>query len=167
MGQWFSYFFVRKKTVVVIGLDGAGKTALTNYLAYGEAGGTVPTMGLNVHMVQRGNTVLEMIDCCGQTNMRLMWQTIYRTADAVVFVVDGADHNRLDEVKREIQTYTLDMSMYSKPFMLLVNKQDIPDAFNANTLKENINGECWRAFDICVKSGEGIDGAMHWLMGVI
>ena len=167
MGQWFSTFFLKYKSITIIGLDGAGKTALTNFIAYGEVVKTIPTLGLNVHSAQRGNVVMEMIDCCGQTNMRPIWKTVYRTSDAVMFVVDGGDGDRLSEVINELRAYCDDITMCGKPLLVLVNKQDIPNAFDGSSLKEHVYGDCWRVFDVCVKSGEGVHEAMNWLTSVI
>ena len=38
-------------------------------------------------------------DLGGQTKMRKVWESYYREANAVVFVVDSADLGRLNDVK--------------------------------------------------------------------
>jgi GTPase SAR1 family protein len=57
--------FSRNLELVIIGLENAGKTTLLNQLISGEAVQTVPTIGLNVKQVRKGNVNMKVWDLGG------------------------------------------------------------------------------------------------------
>lgn len=57
--------FSRKLELVIIGLENAGKTTLLNQLVQGEPLMTVPTIGLNVRSMRRGNVNMKVWDLGG------------------------------------------------------------------------------------------------------
>ena len=51
--------------------------------------------------------------------------------------------------------------LQDKPFLILVNKHDM-NAVDAQLLKHQIRGDRWRAFNVSVKTGKGLDEALVW-----
>lgn len=59
-------------------------------------------------------------DLGGQVRMRSMWEKYYTEANAVIFVVDSADVNRLDEAKVAFGMYSfLILLLYYFLFIIL------------------------------------------------
>ena len=160
--SWVQSYFEDDKFVVVLGLDGAGKTALVHRLRFGETTDPLPTMGFVIHSVLLHNRKLQIADTCGQDTVRELWGCMYHTADAVIFVVDGTDAKRLPCAMREIQRVMAYPTLEDKPFLILNNKQD-QNATCSEELRWQIRGEMWRMFDVSVKTGHGVDEAMTWL----
>lgn len=93
--------------VVVIGLDSAGKTSLLYRLKFKEFVQSVPTKGFNTEKIRvplggsRGIT-FQVWDVGGQEKLRPLWRSYTRRTDGLVFVVDSAETERLEEARMEL-----------------------------------------------------------------
>jgi ADP-ribosylation factor-like protein 1 len=149
--------------VVVLGLDGAGKSALSHRMMYGSVTDTVPTCGFVMSRVKINNSHVCLVDMCGQDGIRPMWGVMYHRADGIIYVVDGTDFDRLSLSMSELKTVMAYPTLEDKPFLILINKQDDGGAVDCASLKYNIKGENWRMFNVSVKTGDGVDSALSWL----
>lgn len=75
-GGLLSYFRsllgAREMRILILGLDGAGKTTILYRLQVGEVVTTIPTIGFNVEQVQYKNLKFQVWDLGGQTSIRLV-----------------------------------------------------------------------------------------------
>lgn len=73
-GGLFSYFRgllgAREMRILILGLDGAGKTTILYKLQVGEVVTTIPTIGFNVEQVTYKNLKFQVWDLGGQTSIR-------------------------------------------------------------------------------------------------
>lgn len=161
MVSWFNAYFQSEKFVAVLGLDGAGKTALVHRLLYGETTDPLPTMGFYIHNALVNNTVMQLADVCGQDSIRVIWRSLYHSADGIIFVIDGMDRARLRTALVSLKEVMVYPALEDKPFLILVNKHD-EDAVDVSEIKSEIKEGNWRAFNVSVKSGDGVDEAMQW-----
>ena len=53
--------------ILILGLDGAGKTTILYWLQAGEVIATIPTIGFNIEMVTYKNLKFQVWDLGGQT----------------------------------------------------------------------------------------------------
>ena len=83
--------------VVMVGLDAAGKTTLLYKLKMGEAVRTIPTIGFNVETVAHKKVDFTVWDVGGQDKIRRLWHHYYLGTNAVIFVVDSNDRERIEE----------------------------------------------------------------------
>jgi len=67
-----------------------------------EAIQTIPTIGFNVETLQYKNIKFQVWDLGGQTSIRPYWRCYYPNTDAIIFVVDSADTERLNIAKQEL-----------------------------------------------------------------
>lgn len=56
-------------------------------------------MGFNVETVTFNNLKLQVWDLGGQTGLRPYWRCYYQDTNAVVYVIDSADPERLEIAK--------------------------------------------------------------------
>jgi len=143
MGMIFSHLdkiwqsFHRDTGILILGLDNAGKTAVLYALHLGEAiAYTVPTIGFNVEEVDVGHLSIKMWDLGGQTALRALWPHYYGQTDGIVFVVDSSDIDRFPIAKTELHQLLSHKDLNDKPFLILANKQDLPQARNKQQLIE-------------------------------
>merc|ERR1719453_2190091 len=87
----------KEARLLVLGLDNAGKTTILKKLADEEAEDIQPTKGFNVKAVVQDGFKLNMFDVGGQQAIRPHWRSYYAAAQMLVFVVDTADAERMDE----------------------------------------------------------------------
>jgi ADP-ribosylation factor related protein 1 len=104
---YLQYTSKEEYSILLLGLDNAGKTTLLNQIkalfstadassdatneASTKAGNTVPTVGQNVATINLPDMYLKFWDIGGQMTLRRLWQSYYKSAHAVVFVVDSSD----------------------------------------------------------------------------
>lgn len=83
MGQTISNLFAnfwrgkQELRVVMLGLDGAGKTTVLFKLKLGEVTSTIPTIGFNVETLEYKNIRFTVWDVGGQTRIRPLWECYY------------------------------------------------------------------------------------------
>ena len=63
---------------------------------------TVPTIGFNVETVQYKNLRFQVWDLGGQTSIRPYWRCYYQNTNAIIYVVDSADAERMGISKQEL-----------------------------------------------------------------
>jgi len=160
---WASSFWYGEKFVALLGLDGAGKTSLVDRLKLGDINDPLPTMGFKIDNLVLHNSMLQIADVAGQDKMRVLWGALYHSADGIIYMIDGSDIRRLPLAMCELKRVMEYPSLQDKPFLILVNKHDM-NAVDANLLKHQIQGDRWRAFNVSVKTGEGLDNAIMWFV---
>src|SRR5262245_24886562 len=101
----FQSLFARDKQcrILMLGLDAAGKTTILYRLKLGEHVSTIATIGFNVESVAFKNVRFQLWDVGGQDKIRRLWRYYYQGTDALIFVVDSADTERLSEAKKELE----------------------------------------------------------------
>ncbi|XP_068596108.1 ADP-ribosylation factor-like protein 9 [Brachionichthys hirsutus] len=114
-------------TVLVLGLDGAGKTSLLACLASGSSEADVqPTAVSNAVSIDRAGLRLDFLEIGGREELRPSWRRYVSGARALVFVVDSSDPQRFPLARRHL--HELLASDPRLPLMVLANKQDLPGA---------------------------------------
>ena len=93
-----SLFGSKEVRILILGLDNAGKTTILYKLqneAEDEEVMTIPTIGFNVETLQYKNIKFQVWDLGGQTSIRPYWRCYYPNTDAIIFVVDSSDKERM------------------------------------------------------------------------
>lgn len=98
----YSFEFCHCVSCDMTGLDGAGKTTILYRLQVGEVVTTIPTIGFNVEQVTYKNLKFQVWDLGGQTSIRPYWRCYYSNTDAIIYVVDSADRDRIGISKDEL-----------------------------------------------------------------
>ena len=110
----------------MLGLKGAGKSAILNKLRYDDPSfETIPTIGFNAESIVYNNFKCSLWDVSGSDSSRLSWQHLYfHGTKGLIFVIDSSDRARMDVVRQEL--LKCDREMKRKvPFLVFANKQDL------------------------------------------
>ncbi|KAH8925304.1 ADP-ribosylation factor 3 [Atractiella rhizophila] len=153
----------------MLGLDSAGKTTILYRLQIGEVVTTIPTIGFNVETVQYKNISFQVWDLGGQTSIRPYWRCYYSNTQAVIFVVDSADRERLGISKAELLSMLSEEELADAKLLVFANKQDQPNAMSAAEVSEGLGldtlkGRQWSIFKSCAIKGEGLEEGLDWLV---
>eukprot|EP00567_Pseudictyota_dubia_P012202 CAMPEP_0197438466 /NCGR_PEP_ID=MMETSP1175-20131217/5463_1 /TAXON_ID=1003142 /ORGANISM="Triceratium dubium, Strain CCMP147" /LENGTH=457 /DNA_ID=CAMNT_0042968211 /DNA_START=93 /DNA_END=1466 /DNA_ORIENTATION=- len=124
----------RQARILIMGLDAAGKTTVLYRLSHGKVVTTIPTIGFNVETVQLSGTEITAWDVGGRDKIRPLWRHYYKNCDALVFVVDSNDVDRMDHAKHELQITRNEVELKGLPVLLLCNKQDLPKALSPDEI---------------------------------
>eukprot|EP00343_Euplotes_focardii_P006832 CAMPEP_0205821276 /NCGR_PEP_ID=MMETSP0206-20130828/6319_1 /ASSEMBLY_ACC=CAM_ASM_000279 /TAXON_ID=36767 /ORGANISM="Euplotes focardii, Strain TN1" /LENGTH=178 /DNA_ID=CAMNT_0053116633 /DNA_START=116 /DNA_END=652 /DNA_ORIENTATION=- len=170
MGKLFKFLDKKGKEqrIVMLGLDNAGKTTILYKLKMGEVVQTTPTIGFNVETVTRKTIQFSVWDVGGQDQIRGLWRHYFLNTQAVIFVVDSNDVNRMKEARLELWKVLESPELAGAVVLVFANKQDLPNALSAeevaNSLEMNkITTHPWHVQPACATDGEGLDDGIDWL----
>ena len=162
---------------ILVGLQHAGKTTFVNVIASGQFNEVgrklrsaqdrvvkyfdvqdmIPTVGFNMRKITKGNVTIKLWDIGGQPRFRSMWERYCRGVNAIVYMVDAADPDKI-EVRRwrpdgllmmesspfqasrnELHNLLDRPQLAGIPILVLGNKRDLPGALDENGLIEKMN----------------------------
>jgi small GTP-binding protein len=86
----------------------AGKTTLTYQMTLGQAVATAPTVGSNTEQFTFKNLKFLLWDVGGQASLRASWTQYLANTDAVVFVFDSTDRERVALAREELHRVASD-----------------------------------------------------------
>ena len=104
----------------------------------GEIEQTTPTIGFNVEVLQYKNIKFQVWDLGGQTTIRPYWRCYYPNTDAIIFVVDSCDVDRLGIAKQELMAMLDEEELKDTILLVFANKQDQKGALNAQQVSEQL-----------------------------
>ncbi|KAG0182637.1 ADP-ribosylation factor-like protein 8B [Apophysomyces sp. BC1021] len=169
--EWLrSLFFKTEMELTLVGLQNSGKTTLVNVIASGQfIEDSIPTVGFNMRKVTKGNVTMKLWDIGGQPRFRSMWERYCRGVNAIVFVVDAADHDKLDAAHNELKSLLEKPQLANIPVLVLGNKNDLSDALTAEQLIDvlhlkSITNREVSCYSISAKNQINIDVTLQWLI---
>ncbi|KAJ3011215.1 Isocitrate dehydrogenase [NADP], mitochondrial precursor (Oxalosuccinate decarboxylase) [Thoreauomyces humboldtii] len=177
MGQLFSRMFSRlwgskEVRILILGLDGAGKTTILYRFQIGEVVTTIPTVGFNVETVTYKNIKFQVWDLGGQTSIRPYWRCYYANTDAIIYVVDSQDRDRVATSKEELAAMLEEEELRDAALLVLANKQDMEGAMTHTEVAEqlglsSLRNRTWTIYKCSAKTGDGLTDALDWLVNVV
>lgn len=174
---WKSLFGNEEIRILMVGLDASGKTTLLHQFKFGEVTATQPTIGFNVETIEYKNLSLNVWDVGGQDKIRKLWRHYYHNTQAVIFVVDSIDVDRMDDTieqysdkcaKYELKLLLSEDELRNAVFLIYANKQDMPNAKNISFITEKLGldkekSHQWFIQGCSAITGDGIYEGLDWL----
>lgn len=173
-------WLVKGRSIVLLGLDFAGKSTLVSQWTKGVVQKTVTTIGLDIEHVEIQGEKFNLIDLGGQQPFRItIWKTYAQLAQGVIFVFDVSTQDRLAEAV-EWFWKVVEWLKEDAPIIFCANKIDLrdPKMKIGMTLEDIIKSfqlekfsqeqyiqHSFRIFEISAKTGENVEAAMEWIFG--
>lgn len=168
--DWFkSLFWKEEMELTLVGLQYSGKTTFVNVIASGQFNeDMIPTVGFNMRKVSKGNVTIKIWDIGGQPRFRSMWERYCRGVNAIVFMVDSADHDKLEAARNELHNLLEKPQLLGIPVLVLGNKRDLSNSLDEKELIERMNLAAIQDREVCCysvscKEKENIDITLQWL----
>ncbi len=102
-------------------------------------------IGFNVETVNYKNISFTLWDVGGQDKIRPLWRHYYQNANAVIYMVDSNDHERINSdsningsAKEELEMALSDNHLAGVPLLVLANKQDLPEALSVKQVTDKL-----------------------------
>jgi GTP-binding protein SAR1 len=163
----------------MLGLDNAGKTTLLHRLRTGDIRSFPPTD--RPHHVDAPFTFqgiqFQAWDLGGHEAVRHLWEDyVTEKVSAVLFLVDAADTDRLEEAAYELDALIGEQMLADLAVAILLNKCDMPNAMPSSEVCERIEFKALQdmqgntklqIFRISVLKGEGYQEAFRWIGGFL
>lgn len=165
---WERLFGTVEMNILMVGLDAAGKTTILYRLKLAEVVTTIPTIGFNVETVQYRNITFTVWDVGGQEKIRKLWRHYYRGTNAVIYVVDCNDIDRIEDARAELMRVLDDSDMRDVPLLVFSNKQDLPHSMTVVEVSDKLGlrtlqGHPWFIQGACATTGDGLYEGLDWL----
>ncbi|XP_020924084.1 ADP-ribosylation factor-like protein 8B isoform X1 [Sus scrofa] len=139
--DWFrSLFWKEEMELTLVGLQYSGKTTFVNVIASGQfSEDMIPTVGFNMRKVTKGNVTIKIWDIGGQPRFRSMWERYCRGVNAIVYMIDAADREKIEASRNELHNLLDKPQLQGIPVLVLGNKRDLPNALDEKQLIEKMN----------------------------
>ncbi|XP_074048399.1 ADP-ribosylation factor-like protein 13B [Macrotis lagotis] len=168
----------RKITLLMLGLDNAGKTATVKGIQGENPKDVAPTVGFSRLDLRQGKFDVTIFDIGGGQRIRGIWKNYYAESYGVIFVVDSSDEKRMEETGETIADVLRHPKISGKPILVLANKQDKEgalgevDIMHSLSLEKLVNEQkCLCQIQPCsavLGSGKNIDKSirkgLYWLL---
>ena len=129
MGQYVSKFtksICAKKTfhkVLILGLEGVGKTTIFHRLCTNEVKQTYPTIGFNVDTLKLSNMSVNLWDFGGHDKIMKLWDKYFDFVDLVILVIDSTDEESFDKIRQILKL--IKQSLDDTYVLIVANKIDL------------------------------------------
>lgn len=160
--------FVNKEaTIVLIGLDNAGKTTLQYKLKTGQFQSFVPTQRAKEEEFRIGGVTVKAWDLGGHQSVRYLWKKYSVMADGIVFMMDSADRDRLSEARKELQSILTDPEFEHIPKVIMANKCDKKSVIPRSELQRELGiddaSDKLKLYMTSILNGVGYEEGFRWL----
>ncbi|KAL7538154.1 hypothetical protein ACHAWF_006015 [Thalassiosira exigua] len=155
--------------ILVLGLDNSGKTTILKQLGNESIDEVMPTQGFNVKSLVQNSFKLNVWDIGGQKTIRPYWRNYFDRTDALIYVIDSSDSQRMEETGRELDQLLNERKLDGVPLLVFANKQDLLNALSAEEIRDGLNLKSiherqWTIIPCSSKSGEGLEDGFQWVM---
>mmetsp|Transcript_52987 Transcript_52987/g.129948 ORF Transcript_52987/g.129948 Transcript_52987/m.129948 type:complete len:185 (+) Transcript_52987:87-641(+) len=166
------------KSLLMLGLDGSGSTTILYQIVTGKKLETIPTLSFNHEEIKYNGVEYQIYDIGGLDKLRPLWKQYSKEANGYVFVLDAADRGRATVASQELQKFysgegtKKGAANPDNPLLVYANKQDLPDAMNAEEVEKlldlaSLPVSAFKVFPCCGKTGENLRAGLDWLTEVI
>jgi len=165
-----SLFWSQEMEIAVLGLQNAGKSSFVQVINSGTfQESMIPTVGFNMHKVQKGKVTIKIWDMGGQEKFRSMWERYCRGVQTIVFVVDASEPKGFQNANTELQQLLQQKSLEGVPLLMLFNKQDLQKALKPEECAKQFQLDELRNRQVGVvgcscKEIFNIDKALDWII---
>ena len=164
--------FEKDPNLLILGLDNAGKTTLLHNLTQEKVKTTEPTQGVNIKTIIQEGFTINVWDIGGQKDLRQYWSAYYDDCDAILYVVDSSDEERLTECNDQLKQLMKEEKLKKVPLLVYANKSDLPSVFEADEIVDKLElneivDRDWSLYACSALKGFGIMEGMKWLMAKV
>lgn len=115
-----------------------------------------------------GKLKAQVWDLGGQQSIRPYWRSYYQEQEAVIFVVDSCDHERMQIAKRELMSIIEEEELKNAVVCVFANKQDMPQAMTTADIAEamglsSIVDKKWTIIATSALRGDGLKEGFEWI----
>lgn len=162
----------KEMRILVLGLDNAGKTTIVKKLNGEDIHTISPTLGFNIMTFYYTKYKLNVWDIGGQKALRSYWRNYFEQTDGLIWVVDSADRQRLEDCRAELHKLLQEEKLAGASLLVFANKQDLRGALSHTEIHkllnlDDIGNRHWHIQRCSAVTGEGLSDGISWLVNDI
>jgi small GTP-binding protein len=183
---------VKNIQILLLGLDGSGKTSMINMLQGKFDTKVKPTIGFRpISMMLGEEYKVKFYDLGGGKKIREIWHQYYHDVHGVIYFVDSSSSEESIKESKELFQQTMSHNfLKNKPLLVLANKQDKSNSFSVDDISKKIDVNNYSEVDkvkisasnTCIELDavpkdvddewtpdvdERLEGSLEWLLGSI
>ncbi|OHT02731.1 ADP-ribosylation factor-like protein 6 [Tritrichomonas foetus] len=160
------------RTVAFLGLDGSGKSSVVHKIVSSDTSSDdflpIPTAVADFYEMSLSASKFRIYDCGGLGRYRDQWPFYITQADAIAFVIDRTDKQRMGVVRDEIKTIFTQCQQQQIPVLIYLNKSDKKSSLTVKDFKMITKIADFKLeyhfIDCSAKSGKGVIEGRDWLL---
>ena len=165
-------FADKKMRLLMVGLDAAGKTTILYKLNIGDIINEIPTIGMNLEILEYRNLSITAWDEGGCPRPRKLLLHYYENMQGLIFVVDSNDRERMGDAREALHRLVNEEQLKEVAVLVLANKQDRPGAMSTDEITEKlelcaIRSRNWLIQGCCAVNGDRLYEGLHWISNEI
>ncbi|EGG04509.1 uncharacterized protein MELLADRAFT_37432 [Melampsora larici-populina 98AG31] len=129
----------REMRILMLGLDNAGKTTIVKKLTDQDISVVAPTLGFNINTLIHRSYSLNIWDVGGQSTLRAYWRNYFEATDAIIWVVDSVDRERLKETSKELDKLLVEERLAGASLLIFANKQDLSGSLTPEEIEKALD----------------------------
>ncbi|XP_040825460.1 ADP-ribosylation factor-like protein 2 isoform X2 [Ochotona curzoniae] len=94
----------RELRLLMPGLDNTSQTTILKKFNGEDMDTISPTLGFNIRTLEHRWFKLNIWDVGGQKSLRSYWQNHFESTDGLIWVMDSADRQRMQDCQQELQS---------------------------------------------------------------
>eukprot|EP00931_Biecheleriopsis_adriatica_P007293 TRINITY_DN108599_c0_g1_i1.p1 TRINITY_DN108599_c0_g1~~TRINITY_DN108599_c0_g1_i1.p1 ORF type:complete len:255 (-),score=31.66 TRINITY_DN108599_c0_g1_i1:105-869(-) len=172
----------RKRSLVLLGLDNAGKTSLLKKIREALGGeirsesaahNRFPNHTSFFKTLVTGHTLsltkMDALDLGGRCQDRVLQKRLCEKSDGIVFAIDSSDRRRLEEAIYELENVLAEESLIHIPLLVLANKQDLASSISSSELGDMFSrpDRAYRVQGCSARTGQGLEDGFNWLFSTL
>jgi ADP-ribosylation factor-like protein 1 len=104
----------------------------------------------------------------GQTSIRPYWRCYYSNTDAIIYVIDSMDRDRIGISKHELVSMLEEDELKNAVLCVFANKQDLEGCMTVSEVANalgltSLKNRKYQIFKTSAIKGTGLNEAMDWL----
>ena len=104
----------------------------------------------------------------GQKSLRSYWRNYFEVTDALIFVVDSIDVDRMQMCQKELSILLQEERLLGIPVLILANKQDLEGALSMEEIRQILLLDKiyshWNIVPSSAVTGQGLMDGLGWLV---
>ncbi|CAG8804255.1 21242_t:CDS:2, partial [Racocetra persica] len=127
-----------------------------------------PTIEPSLRKVTMRYINMQIWDIGGQPRFRSLWEQYCTGVNAIVFVIDSADHEKLGAARIELGSLLEKPPLANIPVLVLGNKNDLPEALPVEKIIDEMNLKSITnreisCYSFSAKNQVNLDFTLDWL----
>jgi ADP-ribosylation factor-like protein 2 len=129
-----------------------------------------PTLGFDIKTLNYQDFQLNIWDIGGQETLRSYWRNYFENTDAILWVIDTSDKDRLLDCKRELSKLITEEKLLGCPICIMCNKRDLKNSLSDKEISEIMQlqdlivNRHYVLKSCCGITGDGLEDCIQWTM---
>jgi len=152
--------------VLLMGLDGAGKSSIINSYFEGMNFEPIPNDLVEEREFEFFGNMISIVELGGRYRFKYEWPSLYNNSNGFIWVLDSIDRGRITESKEELVSALSHPDIIGIPILIIANKQDSKWIMPWEEIEKRFSnlGSNMKIIKTSAFTCENIEEGLQWLI---